>query len=167
MGFRVGDHFRTARELLAEFGVAPGSDDLDVRGQGIDGQFKAHLVVPLAGGAVGDGVRSFTDGQVHHVLGNAGARDGGAQQVAAFVKGVGLHHGEDVVGGEVFLEVADEALGGSRSQGLGFQAVQFFRLAYVCAVGDDFGIVFFLEPLQKNRGVKAARVCNYDFHVRQ
>ena len=36
VGFRVGDHFRTARELLAEFGVAPGGDDLEVRGQGID-----------------------------------------------------------------------------------------------------------------------------------
>ena len=167
VGFRVGDHFRAARELLAEFGIAPRGDDLDVRGQGIDGQFKAYLVVPLAGGAVGDGVRAFPDGQIHHVFGNAGAGDGGSQQVAAFVKGIGLHHREDVVGGEVFLEVADKALGGARRQGFGFQSVQFFRLAYVCAVGDDFGIIFFLEPLQKNGGVKAARVCNYDFHVRQ
>ena len=167
VGFRIGDHFRTARELLAEFRVAPRGDDLDVRGQRIHGQLKAHLVIPLACSAVGDGVRSFTDGQVHHVLGNAGTGDGSAQQVAAFIQGIGLHHGEDVVGGEVFLEVADEALGGSRSQGFGFQAIQFFRLAYVCAVGDDFGIVLFLEPLQKNGSVKAARVCNYDFHVRQ
>lgn len=167
MGFRVGDHFRAARELLAEFGVAPRGDDLDVGCQGVHGQFKAHLVVALAGGAVGDGVRSFPDGQVHHVLGDAGACYGGAQQVAAFIQSVGLHHRKDVIGGEVFLEVADETFGSARRKGFFFQAVKFFSLAYVRAVCDDFGIVLFLEPLQKNGGVKAARVCNYDFHVRQ
>lgn len=167
MGFRVGDHFRAARELPAEFGIAPRGNDLDVRCQGIDGQFKADLVIPLSGSSVGDGVRAFPDSQIHHILGNAGAGDGGSQQVAAFVKGIGLHHREDVVGGEVFLEVADEAFGGARRQGFGLQSVQFFSLADVCAVGDDFGIIFLLEPLQKNGGVKAARVCNYDFHVRQ
>jgi hypothetical protein len=49
----VGDHGLAARELEAP---APGGDDLDVRLQRVGGQLEAHLVVALAGRAVGDGV---------------------------------------------------------------------------------------------------------------
>ena len=36
-------------------GHAPGSDDLDIRGQSLDTQLKTNLVIALAGSAVADG----------------------------------------------------------------------------------------------------------------
>ena len=39
--------------------ILQGRDDLHLRSEGLDGQLKAHLVVALAGAAVGDGVRAF------------------------------------------------------------------------------------------------------------
>ena len=35
-------------------GHTPGSDDFDIRGQGLDAQFKTNLVIALAGSAVAD-----------------------------------------------------------------------------------------------------------------
>ncbi len=88
----------------------------------------------------------------------------GAEEVAAFVDRAGLDHREDVVGGEVLLEVADEALGGTGGEGLCFEAVEFVALADVGAVGDDFGVVFFLEPEKEDGGIETPGVCDDDFH---
>ena len=44
------------RGAAGQVPFAPGRDDLDVRLQRVIGQLEAHLVVALAGGAMGDGV---------------------------------------------------------------------------------------------------------------
>jgi len=163
--FGVGDHFGTAGELLAEFGVAPWGDDLDVRRERGGGKLEADLVVAFAGGAVGDGVGTFLEGDVDHPLGDAGAGDRGAEQVAAFVDGVGLEHREDVVAGELFLLVVDVALRRAGAEGFGFEAVEFVALSAVGAVGDDLSVVFFLEPKEEDGGIEPSGIGDDDFHV--
>ena len=53
-----------------EIPFAPGGDDLEIGRKGADGKFKTHLIVALAGSAVGHGVRAFLAGDVHKGLGD-------------------------------------------------------------------------------------------------
>ncbi len=165
MAFRVSDELGAAGELVAPFFHAPWRNHLETRRKGVYGELEAHLVIALAGGAVGDGVGSFRDGQIDHGLRDAGAGDGRAEQIAPFIESVGLEHGENVVGGEIRLEIADDTFGGSCRQGFGLQSIQLLRLTYVGAEGDDFGVVLLLEPHQKNGCVKATGVCENDLHL--
>ncbi len=150
VGLGVGDHFGAAGELFAEFCVAPWGDAFDVRREGGSGEFKTDLVVAFSGGAVGDGIGSLGDGDFDHVCGDAGAGDGSAEQVAAFIDRASLDHGEDVVFREVLFEIADVAFGSAGGEGFGFEAIEFVALADICAVGDDFRVVFLFEPEEEN-----------------
>ena len=135
---------------------------MDFEGGG--GQLEADLVVALAGGAVGDGGRAFLQGDLDHALGDERARDGRPEEVLAFVDRVGAHHREDEVLGEFGLEVVDVDLARAGGQRLLLQALELLRLADVGRERDDFGPIILLEPLQNDRGVQAARICQYDFH---
>lgn len=160
----VGNELGPAGELVTPLFHAPGGNDFELGCQGVDGELEAYLIVSFACGSVGNGIGSFSECEVHHGFGDAGAGNGGAQQVAAFVKGVGLEHREDVVGGKVGFQVADDALGCARCKGFLDDAVEFLRLANVGAVGDDFSIVLLLEPHHEDGCVKATGVCKNDLH---
>ncbi len=88
--------------------LAPRGDDLDARLQRVGAQLEANLVVALAGGAMGDGVGAGFIGDLDQALGDQRAGNGGAQQVLAFVDGVGAEHREDEVADELFAQVVDE-----------------------------------------------------------
>ena len=116
----IGDHFGTAGEFFTKRIVTPWGDHFNVRREGIERELEADLVVSFSGGAVGDGVSAFGKGNIEHTFDDARAGDGGSKEVAAFVDGVGLEHRENVVGSELFLEIADVALGSAGREGLGF-----------------------------------------------
>ena len=82
-------------------GHTPGSDDLDVGGQGLDAQLKTNLVVSFAGGAVADGNSPFFAGNFHQALGDGGAGHGSTQEVLILIDRVGLHAGHDVIFTEI------------------------------------------------------------------
>ncbi len=115
---------------------------------------------------MGDGVGAFLVGDVEHPLGDAGTGDGGAEEIASLVEGVGLEHGVDEIAGEFFPQVADEALAGPGVEGLFLEAVQFLSLADVRAVGDHVGGVGLFQPGEQNGGVESPGVGNHDFHGR-
>ena len=98
------------QQLLArqQIPFAPRRDDLDAGLQRIGAQFEAHLVVALAGCAVRDGIGAGLVGDVDQALGDQRARDGGAEQVFAFVDGVGAEHREHEIAHEFFAQVVDE-----------------------------------------------------------
>ena len=73
----------------------PGRDHLDVGLERVIAQLEAHLVVALAGGAMGDGVGADFFGDLDLLLGDQGPGDGGAQQIDAFIDRIGAEHGED------------------------------------------------------------------------
>lgn len=161
--FGVGDHFGAAWEFGAEVVHAPWGDDDEFGGEHGGAEFEADLVVAFTGGTVGDGVGVFAEGDFDHAFGDAGSGDGGAEEVLAFVDGTGLEHGEDVIAGEFLAEVADEALGGAGGGGFFFEAVEFFFLADVGAVGDDLALVLVFEPGEEDRGIQTAGVRDNDF----
>ena len=113
---------------------------------------------------MGDGIRAFADGDVDHILGDAGTSDGGTKQIAAFIDGTGLDHREDVVAGEILLEVTDKTLGSTRAERLGFEAIKFVALADIGAISDDFSVVLFLKPEKEDGGIKTSRVGDENFH---
>lgn len=98
VGLRIGDHLLPALEAP----LPPGGDHPDVGLQGVGGELKAHLVVALARGSVGDGLRPFLLGDPHQVLGDEGPGDGGAEEVVPLVHRARAEHGEDEVPHELF-----------------------------------------------------------------
>ena len=159
---RVFDEVHAAREIP----LAPRGDDLDVRLHRIGGQLEADLVVALAGRAVADRVGAFGAGDFDQALADQGTGDGGAEQVVAFVDRVGLHHREDEVAGELFIQVLDVAFGRSGADRLGFNAVELLLLADVGAEADHLGIVLFFDPLDDHGGVKSAGIGDDYFHLK-
>ena len=157
---------RELREFLAalEGPLAPGRDDLDAGLERVIAEFEADLVVALAGGAMADGVGARFARDLDLLLGDQRAGDGRAEQVDAFVDGVGAEHREDVVAHELFAQVLDEDVLGLDAEHLGFLArgSQLLALAQVGGEGDDLGAVLLLQPLQNNGGVEAAGVSQHN-----
>jgi hypothetical protein len=75
-------------------------------------------------------------------LGDQRTGDGGAQQVLAFVDGIGAEHREDEVADELFAQIVDvDVLRLDASlQRLGARRLQLLTLAEVGRKGDDFAL---------------------------
>ena len=87
--------------------LAPGSNHFNTWLEGIGTQFKTHLVVTFAGGAMGNGIGAGFIGDLYQTLGNKWAGDRGAEQVLAFINSIGAEHGEYIVAGVLFSQVVD------------------------------------------------------------
>ncbi len=159
-----GDHLGAAGEFLAKPLLPPGGDDLDIRRERGRGQLEAHLVVALAGRAVGDGLGAVGVGDLDHALGDERPGDAGAEEILAFVERAGLDHGEDEVARELLAQIVHLAAGRPGRERLGFEAVEFLALADIGAKGDHLRLVGFLEPAEDDRRVQAARIRDNDFH---
>ena len=141
---------------------APGRDDFDVGLQGIGRQFKTYLVVALAGGAVGDGVGAGLVGDVDQALGDQGTGDGGAEQVDAFIEGIGAEHREHEIADELFLEIVDVDFLDAHELGFLAGGLELLALANVGGEGDDLAVLLDLQPAQDDGGVETAGVGQHD-----
>src|SRR5690606_36078038 len=138
--------------------VAPGRDHLHAGLERVGAQLEAHLVVALAGGAVGDGVGAGFVGDLDQTLGDQRAGDGGAQQVFAFVDGVGAEHREHEVADAFFAQVVDVDFLDAHGLRLGAGRLDLFALAQVSGEGHHFAVVGVLQPLENHRGVQATGI---------
>jgi hypothetical protein len=137
---------------------------LDARLQRVGRQLEAHLVVALAGRAVGDGVGAGLAGDLDQALGDQRPRDRGAEQIVPFIAGIGAHHREDEIAHEFLAQIVDVDVGVGQAHqlGLGPRRLQLFALAQVGGEGHDLAPVSDLQPLQDDRGVEAARIGEND-----
>ena len=69
------------RAAGGELPFAPGRDDLDVGLERISRQLEAHLIIALAGRAMGDRVGADFVGDLDQMLGDQRPRDRGAKQI--------------------------------------------------------------------------------------
>ena len=155
-----------AHELFTreQIPFTPRRDDFHIRHQGISAQLETHLVIAFACRSVADGVSLGFAGNFHQALGNQGAGDGGAQEVLALVKCIGTEHGEHKVAHKLFAQIFNKNIAGldAHFDGLEASRLDFFALANVSGKGDDFAVVFVLQPLQDDGGVQATRVGEHD-----
>ena len=158
------DHLGASGELRTEPLLPPGSDHLEIGSQGGGGKLEADLVVPLARCSMSDGVGLLGQCNLHHALGNEGARDAGAEEILPLVHGSRLHHREDEITGELGLKIVDVALGGSGPEGLGLEPLEFLLLADVGAECDHLRGIGFLDPVEDDGGIQTSRIGNDDFH---
>ena len=161
---REGEQIRAGFETP----VPPRSDDLDVGVQAVIAKLEADLVIALAGCAMTDGVRADHVGNLDLALGDQRAGDGSAEQVDAFIDGVGTEHGEDKVTDEFLAHVFDENVfrlhpGGER---LGAGGLKLFALAEVSGKGNHLAAIFGLQPFQDDRGIKPTRIGEHNFFGR-
>jgi len=143
--------------------LAPGGEGFELGIERHGGEFEAHLIVALAGGAVGHGLGAFGPGHLDQALGDQRPGDGSAEQIATLVDGTGTQHREDEILGEFLAQVVDVGLGGAGMQGLGLQAVEFLFLAQIAGDGDDLTSVGLLDPFQNNRGIEPPGIGQDDF----
>ena len=150
-------HLGVAR---GEVPLAYGRDELERGVERLDGCLEAHLVVALAGAAVGHVLGAVLVRDVHQMLGDERTRKRREQRVDALVLAVcpdGLR--EDLLG--VLLAHVD-GLGhdGAHIEGLLLDGTEIpLVLADVAADGDDVHVALDLQPLHDDGRVEAARVC--------
>src|SRR5690606_10633277 len=104
----------------------PRRNHFYTRLQGIGTQLETHLVVTFAGGAVGNSIGTGFVGNFNQALGDQRAGNGGAQQVFAFVNGVGAEHREDEIAYEFFAQVFNVNFFNAHGFGFGAGRLDFF-----------------------------------------
>lgn len=87
---RIVQQVLSSLELLNELLLPPRGQRLNGGIQSKGTQFEADLVIPLAGGTVRQPFGALFLRDLDLALGDDGAGQGGAKEVAAFVLGVGL-----------------------------------------------------------------------------
>ena len=156
----VGDQ----RRARGEAPFAPGRDDPDVRLQRIGRKLVAHLVVALAGRAVGDRVGADLARDLDQPLGDQRPRDRGPEQILALVERVGPEHRKHEVAHEFLAQVLDENVLRPDPEQLRLLArgLQLLALAEISGEGDDFGAIGRLQPFEDDGGVEPAGIGEND-----
>ena len=137
-GLGVGDFI-----LPAHAPIADGGDDFQVGSQGGDAHINPHLVVALAGAAMGYGVGPLGLGRLYQVAGDKGAAQGGSQGILLLVDGAGLQSGKEKLVDQGFPPVHGQGLGRAHLQGPFPDGGQIHH-SQVNGQGDDVGPVFLL-----------------------
>ena len=107
-----------------------------------------------------DGVGADHAGDLDLALGDQGAGNRGAQQILAFIEGIGAEHGEDEVPDEFLAQVVDEDVLGldAHAERLFARGLQLLALTQVGGEGHHLGAVLRLEPFQDDGGVEPAGI---------
>ena len=150
----VIDHLGAAWERLAEDLHAPWGNDFKLWRECGIAELEAHLVVTLTRGTVRDSIRAFALSDLDVGLGNQRPCNRSAEHILPFIDRIGAHHREDEVAGELFDQV--DGIVRRRAGGLGFfsQTIEFFLLADVSRVSNDFSVIVLLEPANENGSVQ-------------
>ena len=159
--FRPGDQ----RGAAGEVPFAPRGDHLDVGCERIGAEFEADLIVALAGGAVSDRIGPGLARDFDQPFGDQRPRDAGAEQVIAFVAGIGAHHREDEIAHEFLAQILDEdvLVRNAHRPCLFARGLDLFALAEIGSEGDDFESAFDLEPFGDHGRVETAGIGKDDF----
>ena len=146
--------------LAAEPPETHGGEDVEVGGEGADGDLEADLVVAFAGAAVRDGVCVVLEGGGDEVADDDGSGERGDERVLAFVEGVGAEGREAVLVGELVAGVDDEGFDGAGGARAGADGVPVVVgvLADIDGEGDDVDVPFVVHPFDGDGGVEAAGV---------
>ena len=106
-----------------------GAITLDRGIERVGGQFEPHLVIALAGGAMGNGIGAGFLGDLDQMLGDHRAGNRGAEQVLALIERIGAEHREHEIAHEFFAHVDDADVLDAEHLGLLARRLEFLALA--------------------------------------
>ena len=149
----VSDQFRPARKLLPEIIHLPRRHDRQVRSKSHVGQLETTLIVTLTRSAVGNRIRIFFARDIDVGFGDQRTSNGRAEVILPFVNRIGANHRVDIVAGEFLDQIERVVLRGPRLTGLGTQSRELLLLPHIGGIGNNFGSIGFLEPLDDDGGV--------------
>ena len=109
---------------------------------------------------MGNGVGAGLVRDFHQALGDQRARNAGAEQIIAFVAGIGAHHREDVIAHEFLAQVLDEdvLVGNAHRPGLFARGFDLLALAEIGGEGDHLQPALHLEPFGDDGSIEAAGI---------
>ena len=148
-----------------EIPFAPRRDDLHVGLERIIGKLEPHLVVALAGRAVGDRIGADLLGDLDLLLGDQRPRDRGAEQILALIERIGAEHRKHVVADEFLAQILDEdvlRLDAER-QRLRPRRLELLALAEIGRERDDLAAISRLQPFENDRRIEPAGIGQHDF----
>ncbi|MCY1541325.1 hypothetical protein D9M68_770100 [compost metagenome] len=153
---RYAETLGVGQFIVAGFQLPFGAGRQHAQGRvmGHHAGIEAHLVIALAGGAVGHRLGALGMGDAHQVPGDQWPAQGRGHGVAPLVEGAGAQGRENVVAQVLLAQVFDEHLAGAAGQGLGADRREVLGLAQVGAEGDHLGLVVLLQPAQGDRRVE-------------
>ena len=152
------DELRAAGKALAEFADPPRGENRDLRIERLGGELEAALVVPLAGGAVGEHRGPLAMGDVDDHLRDQRPGDRGAEEVGPFVPGLPLENGEGEVAAQLLADIDDLGVDGATGAGLGERRRPVLAGLAVVDVDGDHVIAALDEPTEDHGGVEPPRI---------
>ena len=105
-----------------------------------------------------NGVGAGLLGDLDEMLGDQRAGDRGAEQIDAFIDGIGAEHREDEIAHEFLAHVLDEDFLDAEHLGLLARRLQLLALAEIGGEGHHLAAISGLQPLQDHRGVETAGI---------
>jgi hypothetical protein len=126
--------------------------------QRVGAKLEAYLVIALAGGAMGDGIRTGLVGNLDQALGDQWTGNGSTQQVLPLIHGVGAEHGEHEVAHELLAQVVDVDLLDTHGLGLGTGGLHLFSLADIGSEGHHLAVIGVLQPAGDHRGIQSSGI---------
>ena len=156
----LGELDQVAARLECPF--PPGRDHLDVGVERIISELEAHLVVALAGRAMGDGIGAGQLGDLDLALGDQRPGDRGAEQIDALIERVRPEHGEHEVAHELLAQILDEDLLDAEQLGLLAGRRKLLALAEIGGEGHHLATIGLLQPFQDDRGVEPAGISEHN-----
>lgn len=125
-------------EAVVENGDPPGSDDLDVGLQAVEGKLESDLIVTLSSATMGDEVATFLLSNLNHATGDDRAGQRSSEKVDVLVDAVGLDSWVDELSDELALEVLEEELLSSDLESLDTGSFKVFFLTNIGHERIDF-----------------------------
>lgn len=146
------------RVVAGHFPLADRGDDLQVGREGLESDIETHLIVALAGAAVGNRHGAVVPGGIDHQFGDEWSAQGGGERVFPLVQGARHEGREDEVIDKQGAGIHGDRIDRAGGQGLFLHPVQIADLTEIDGEGDHIEIVFFLDPGDHDRGVEPAGV---------
>ena len=109
---------------------------------------------------MGDRVGTDLLGDLDLLLGDQRPGDRGAEQILALIERIGAKHGKHIIAHEFFAQILDEDILGldSEQQRLVARGRQLLALAEIGREGDDLAAIGYLQPLENDGRIEAARI---------
>ena len=143
----------------------PGRDDLQVRRQCLDTQFKTDLVISFARRPMADSRSALLACDLHQPLGDHRAGHGCPQQIFVFINRARFHTGHDVLIAKLIYDIFNIQLWCTRELSPLFEPVQFFSLSTIDTAADHFIVKIFLQPRNDGRRIQTAWIGQHNFFL--